>query len=131
MNIVAISGRLTRDPELIYTPDGIAIATFCVAVPKEYKVKEGEPDAEFIDCIQFKKGAENTANLGRKGSQCEVTGRLQKRSYVNKEGKKVYVTEVVANKVTFTGSKPKDKEETNYYPPVPEDYKNFDLYDEE
>jgi single-strand DNA-binding protein len=130
MNIVAISGRLTKDPELIFTPEGVAICSFCVAVPKEFHVQPGNPEADYVDCIQFKKGAENTANLGRKGSQLEVTGRIQKRKYVNKEGNNRWITEVVANKVTFTGGKPKEKEATDYYPPVPNDYKNFDLGDE-
>ena len=102
MNQVNIIGRLARDPELKYTQAGKAVASFTVAVNRGFgKDKE----ADFINCVCWEKTAENLANYTAKGSQVGISGRLQVRNYENKEGKKVYVTEVVANFVEFIGTK--------------------------
>ena len=102
MNHVILIGRLTRDPELKYTPNGVAVATFDLAVDRP-KSKQGETETDFIRIVTWNKLAENCANYLKKGRQAAVEGRLQIRNYVSKDGQKRYVTEVVANEVQFLG----------------------------
>lgn len=101
MNRVVLVGRLTKDPELRYTPAGAAVATFTLAVNRNFTNQAGEREADFINCVVWKKPAENVANYLKKGSLAGVDGRLQSRSYEDQSGKKVYVTEVVAESVQF------------------------------
>lgn len=110
INTVAITGRLTKDVELRYTPNGLAVASFTVAVNRTFTNQEGEREADFIQIVAWRGTAENTANFMRKGSLVGVEGRIQTRSYENDEGKMIYVTEVVAENVHFLESK---KEEGN------------------
>jgi single-strand DNA-binding protein len=105
MNKVILIGRLTKDPELRYTPNGTAVTTFTLAVNRPRTGQAGEREADFINIVAWSKLADLCANYLRKGRQAAVEGRLQTRSYDNKEGKKVYVTEVVAENVQFLGSK--------------------------
>ena len=97
INNVVLIGRLTRDPELRYTPSNIAVATFNLAVNRNFKNQDGEREADFINCVMWQKSAENLANWTRKGMLIGVTGRIQTRSYENQQGQRVYVTEVVAD----------------------------------
>lgn len=113
MNRVILIGRLTKDPELRYTPNGTAVTTFTLAVNRARSGPSGEREADFINIVAWSKLADLCANYLRKGRQAAVEGRLQSRSYDNKEGKKVYVTEVVAENVQFLGS----KEEGNGFDP--------------
>ncbi len=113
MNRVILIGRLTRDPELRYTPNGTAVTTFTLAVNRARTSPTGEREADFINIVAWSKLADLCANYLRKGRQAAVEGRLQSRSYDNKEGKKVYVTEVVADNVQFLGS----REEGSGYDP--------------
>lgn len=101
INRVILVGRLTRDPELRYTPSGVAVTTFTLAVDKQFKNAQGEREADFISVVAWRQTAELCAQYLKKGSQTGVDGRLQTRSYDNKEGKRVYVTEVVAENVQF------------------------------
>ena len=101
MNRVILVGRLTKDPDLRYTPNGIAVATFTVAVNRNFKNNQGEREADFINCVIWRKQAENVANYLKKGSLCGVDGRLQTRNYDGQDGKRVYVTEVLAESVQF------------------------------
>lgn len=101
INRVVLVGRLTRDPELRYTPSGVAIATFTLAVNRTYANQQGEREADFISCVVWRKPAENVANFLKKGNLAGVEGRIQTRSYDNQEGKRVYVTEVLAESVQF------------------------------
>lgn len=110
MNRVVLVGRLTKAPELRYTQSGIAVATFTLAVNKAFK-KEGEPDADFINVVLWRKLAENAANYLKKGSMAGVDGRLQTRNYEGQDGKKVYVTEVLAEGVQFLDSRQKDEKQ--------------------
>lgn len=98
MNITILSGRLTKDPELSYLASGAAKTTFTLAVDRNNEKKE----TDFINIVCWMKLAENVGNYCRKGRLVIVEGRIQTRSYDNNEGKKVFVTEVVANKVEFT-----------------------------
>ena len=96
INNVVLIGRLTRDAELRYTPSNIAVATFNLAVNRNFKNQAGDYEADFISCIMWRQQAENFANWVKKGNLVGITGRIQTRSYDNQQGQRVYVTEVVA-----------------------------------
>ncbi|EGQ3122380.1 single-stranded DNA-binding protein, partial [Staphylococcus pseudintermedius] len=98
-------GRLTKDPEFRTTPSGVSVATFTLAVNRNYKNKNGEQQADFINCIVFRKQAENVNNYLSKGNLAGVDGRLQSRSYENQEGRRIFVTEVICDSVQFLESK--------------------------
>lgn len=97
INNATLIGRLTKDIELKYTQSGTAVASFTLAVNRNFKNDAGEYEADFINCVIWRKGAENIANFTRKGSQVGIEGRIQTRNYDNQQGQKVYVTEVVVN----------------------------------
>jgi single-strand DNA-binding protein len=101
MNRVILVGRLTKDPELRYTPSGAAVATFTLAVNRTFTNQAGEREADFINVVVWRRQAENAANFLKKGSLCGVDGRLQSRRYTGNDNKVVYVTEVVAESVQF------------------------------
>ena len=96
INNVVLVGRLTRDPELRYTPSNVAVATFSLAVNRNFKNQAGDYEADFISCIMWRQQAENFANWLKKGALVGITGRIQTRGYDNQQGQRVYVTEVVA-----------------------------------
>lgn len=96
INSIVLVGRLTRDPELKYTPSNIAVATFSLAVNRNFKDANGERETDFINCVIWRQQAENLANWAKKGALIGITGRIQTRSYENQQGQRVYVTEVVA-----------------------------------
>ncbi|HEM4277021.1 TPA: single-stranded DNA-binding protein [Streptococcus suis] len=97
INNVVLVGRLTRDVELRYTPSNQAVATFTLAVNRNFKNQStGEREADFINCVMWRQQAENLANWTKKGHLIAITGRIQTRSYENQQGQRVYVTEVVA-----------------------------------
>lgn len=101
INNVVLVGRLTRDPELRYTPSNVAVATFSLAVNRNFKNQAGDREADFISCIMWRQQAENFANWLKKGALVGITGRIQSRSYDNQQGQRVYVTEVVAEAFSF------------------------------
>ncbi|MCD7520984.1 single-stranded DNA-binding protein [Listeria monocytogenes] len=101
MNRVVLVGRLTKDPDLRYTPAGAAVETFTLAVNRPFKNGQGEQEADFIQCVVWRKPAENVANFLKKGSLTGVDGRVQTRNYEGNDGKRVYVTEIVAESVQF------------------------------
>lgn len=105
MNRVILIGNLTKDPELRYTPNGVAVTTFTMAINRPRTNQAGEKETDFINVVAWQKLADLCATYLRKGKQAAVEGRIQVRSYDNKEGKKVYVTEVVAENVQFLGAK--------------------------
>lgn len=96
MNSVCLVGRLTKNPELRYTPSNQAVATFSLAVNRNFKSQNGEREADFINCVIWRQQAENLANWAKKGALIGITGRIQTRNYENQQGQRVYVTEVVA-----------------------------------
>ena len=103
MNKVVLIGRLSRDPELRHTGNGTAVCQINVAISRP--VSQGrEPETDFINVVVWNKQAENVARYLSKGRQVAIEGRIQTRSYDNNEGKKTYVTEVIANNVEFLGS---------------------------
>ncbi|EAE3098536.1 single-stranded DNA-binding protein [Listeria monocytogenes] len=101
MNRVVLVGRLANDPDLKYTPSGVAVATFRLAVNRPFTNQDGEREADFINCVVWRKPAENAANFLKKGSMAGVDGRVQTRNYEDNDGKRVFVTEVVAESVQF------------------------------
>lgn len=101
INRVVLVGRLTKDPEFRTTPSGVNVANFALAVNRTFTNAQGEREADFINIVVFRKQAENVNNYLFKGHLAGVDGRIQSRSYENKEGQRIFVTEVVADSVQF------------------------------
>jgi single-strand DNA-binding protein len=101
LNRVILIGRLTKDPELRYTPSGIAHSQFTLAIDRPFSRDQGEREADFIPIVTWRQLAEACANYLRKGRLAAVEGRIQVRNYENNEGRRVYVTEVIADNVRF------------------------------
>ncbi|WP_060210340.1 single-stranded DNA-binding protein [Sporosarcina koreensis] len=101
INRVVLVGRLTKDPELKYTQSGVAVCRFTLAVNRTFTTQSGEREADFINCVTWRKQAENTANFLRKGSLAGIEGRIQTSSFDGQDGKRVFMTEVVADSVQF------------------------------
>lgn len=98
-------GRLTRDPDMRVSQSNISIVNFNIAINRPFKDKDGEYQADFINVVAFRKQAENVNQYLSKGDLCSVDGRIQSRSYENKDGQRVYVTECVADNITFLETK--------------------------
>ena len=135
MNKVILMGRLVRDPEVRYSKgdNSLAIARYSLAVHKRFK-KEGEQDADFINCVALGKNGEFAEQFLKKGMQISIVGRIQTGSYTDKDGKKIYTTDVVVEEHYFTESKkdsqtssnaPSDSTEAFY--PVDENVDDADL----
>ena len=107
INRVVLVGRLTKDPN--FMENNVAVANFTLAVNRSFKSKNGEQETDFINVVTFRKQAENVNNYLSKGSLVGVDGRFQSRSYENKEGQRVFVTEVVADSVQFMEPKSQSK----------------------
>ncbi|EPE8808692.1 single-stranded DNA-binding protein [Staphylococcus pseudintermedius] len=105
LNRTILVGRLTKDPDFRTTPSGVSVATFTLAVNRTFTNAQGEREADFINCVVFRKQAENVKNYLSKGSLAGVDGRLQSRSYENQEGRRIFVTEVICDSVQFLESK--------------------------
>lgn len=108
INNLTLVGRLTKDPDLKYTGNGTAVTTFTLAVNRNFTNQSGEREADFINCVIWRKPAETLANYAKKGVLIGVTGRIQTRSYDNQQGQKVYVTEVIADNFQLLESKKAD-----------------------
>ena len=105
MNKAILIGRLTKDPELRTTPTGRNVCQFSVVVSRNFTNANGEREADFINCVVWDKQAENLVKYQKKGNQIAVEGRIQTRNYDDKDGKKVYVTEILASNISFLDSK--------------------------
>lgn len=114
LNRVVLVGRLTKDPEFRTTQNGVSVANFTLAVNRNFKNKNGEQQADFINVVVFRQQADNVNNYLSKGNLAGVDGRIQSRSYENKEGQRVFVTEVVADSVQFL--EPKNNNQQNNQP---------------
>ena len=114
MNKVILMGRLTRDPEVRYTQgdNTMAIARYSLAVDRRFK-RDGEPDADFINCVAFGKSGEFAEKYLKKGTKVAVVGRIQTGSYTNKDGQKVYTTDVVVEEAEFAESKNSGSSDNN------------------
>lgn len=130
LNYVALLGRITKDLELKSTQSGTSVLQFTVAVDRDF-VKQGEErQADFINCVAFKELANHIAKWFSKGRMIAVEGRLQTRSYEDKNGTKHYVTEVIVNKASFTGEKTKQRQEQRQDAPELGGYDDGVLSDE-
>ena len=109
MNKVIVIGRTTKDIELRQTAGGTSVVEFSIAVKRAFKNANGENESDFFNCIAFSKLAETISKYVRKGDQVGVEGRLQTRSYTNREGKKVYVTEIIVENIEFLQAKKQDE----------------------
>ena len=105
MNKAILIGRLTRDPELRTTPTGRNVCQFSVAVNRTFTNANGEREADFINCVVWDKQAENLCKYQKKGNQLAVEGRIQTRNYDDNTGRRVYVTEILANNISFLDAK--------------------------
>ena len=119
MNKCTLIGRLTRDPEVRYTQgdNAMAIARYSLAVDRRFK-RDGEPDADFINCVAFGKAGEFAEKYLKKGIKIAVVGRIQKGSYTNKDGQKVYTTDVVVEEQEFAESKNSGSSDNNQSAPA-------------
>ena len=119
MNKVILMGRLTRDPEVRYTQgdNAMAIARYSLAVDRRFK-RDGEPDADFINCVAFGKAGEFAEKYLKKGIKIAVVGRIQTGSYTNKDGQKVYTTDVVVEEQEFAESKNSGSSDNNQSAPA-------------
>ena len=119
MNKVILMGRLTRDPEVRYTQgdNAMAIARYSLAVDRRFK-RDGEPDADFINCVAFGKAGEFAEKYLKKGTKIAVVGRIQTGSYTNKDGQKVYTTDVVVEEQEFAESKNSGSSDNNQSAPT-------------
>ena len=118
MNKVILMGRLTRDPDVRYTTgeNPLAIARYTLAVDRRFH-KDGEATADFISCVDFGRAAEFAEKYFRQGLKITISGRIQTGSYTNREGQKVYTTEVVVEEQEFAESKSSGDNGAAYYPP--------------
>ena len=105
MNKAILIGRLTRDPELRTTPTGRNVCQFSIAVNRNFTNANGEREADFINCVVWDKQAENLVKYQKRGNQIAVDGRIQTRNYEDKDGKRVYVTEILATNISFLDAK--------------------------
>lgn len=119
INTVVLTGRLTKDVDLKYTQSGTAVGQFNLAVNRSFKNAKGEQEVDFINCVIWRKPAETLANFTGKGTLIGVEGSIQTRNYENKQGQRVYITEVVVNNFTFleprqNGSQPTQTNNNGY-----------------
>ena len=117
MNKSILIGRITKDPELRTTPNNRSVCQFTIAVNRTYTNEEGKREADFINCVVWDKQAENLAMYQKKGNQIAVEGRIQTRNYDDNNGKKVYVTEVLVNNISYLDTKKDDSNFNNLEEP--------------
>ena len=124
LNRVVLTGHLTKDPELKVTQSGLSVVQFVIGVQRKFARKDGEREADFISCVAWRKTAENIAKYFRKGQLIGIDGRVQTRSYDDKNGQRVYVTEVVVDNFAFLSSQkgqgnqsPSQRQNTTYQYP--------------
>lgn len=125
INRVVLVGRLTKNPEFRVTPSSVQVATFTLAVNRNYTKQNGEREADFINCVVFNKPAENVHNYLSKGKLVGVEGKIQTRNYKNSEDRTIYVTEIVCERVQFLEPKSNNQdyqqnEPTSYNSHTPE-----------
>ncbi|WP_018922049.1 single-stranded DNA-binding protein [Salsuginibacillus kocurii] len=119
MNQVSLVGRMTRDPEMSYTKDGIAVTRFTIACRQTFKNQEGEFGADFVPCVTWRKQAENTATYCHKGALVSVTGRVQTRSFLTKKNERAFVVDIHADNVQFLITSKSESNETPVEKPSP------------
>lgn len=111
MNKTILIGNLTRDPELTETPNGVAVCKFSIAVSRDYADADGNRETDFFNITVWRGRAENCGKYLKKGNKVAIVGKLQNRSYEDKDGVKRYVTDIIADEVEFLTPKQADREE--------------------
>ena len=127
LNHITIMGRMTKDPELRRTPSGVAVASFTLAVDRDFKEKNGEKETDFIECVAWRNTAEFVDKFFSKGRLAVVSGRLQIRSWQDKDGNKRKTAEVVADNVYFGDSK--NSSSTGFDTPAADTFAPLDMDD--
>lgn len=117
INQVVLVGRLTKDPELRYSQNGVAMVNYTIAVNRQFKT-DGQPDVDFINCKAFKKQAENLANFQKKGNLIGLEGRIQTGSY-EKDGQRVFTTDVIADSIQFLERKESGQQQAPQQQSIP------------
>lgn len=110
INRVILVGRITKDPELRTTQSDLSVCSFTLAVNRQFKSKEGENEADFIQCVVWRKQAENLVKYIKRGNMIGVDGRVQTRTYDNNEGVRQYVTEIVCDSIQFLETNKQDSQ---------------------
>ena len=113
LNRAILTGRLTRDPELRYTTSGTAVVQATIAVDRQFKNQQGEREADFINLVIWRKAAENFADFTHKGSLVGIDGRIQTRTYENKQGQRVYVTEINVDSFSLLEPRQENNQQSN------------------
>ena len=136
LNSICLVGRLTKNAELKYVNDSMAVATFTLAVNRNFKSQNGEREADFINCVIWRQQAENLANWAKKGALIGITGRIQTRSYENQQGQRVYVTEVVADSFQLlekrdNGNQLQDRNQPDFSQQAPMNANPMDISDDD
>lgn len=126
LNRVVLVGRMTRDPELRRTANGTPVASFTLAMNRNFSSQNGERQADFIPCVVWNKAAENTAKYCSKGSLVGVDGRLQSRSYQNQDGRRVSVIEVICDSVQFLETRAMSSQRNTMMDQMPQTSNQFD-----
>ena len=136
INRVVLVGRMTRDPELRRTGQGDAVTSFTLAVNRNYTSRDGQQQADFINCVVWRKPAENVERYCSKGSLVGIEGRIQTRYYDNNQGQRVYVTEIICDSVQFLDTKKEEQPRSKYDEKVKDSRfddldlnKNFNTYE--
>lgn len=130
MNRVILIGRIVRDPEVRQVPNGTAVARYTLAVDRKFK-KDGEGNADFINCVVFGKGAEFTEKYLFKGTKIAVVGRIQTGSYTNKDGQRVNTTDIIVEEQEFAESKASNSNNAAPQTASNDGFINMDVIDEE
>lgn len=110
MNKSLLIGRITKDPELKTTPSGVSVCNFTLAVNRRFKNADGEYETDFISCVAWRNQAELICKYFEKGSQIGIVGNIQTRNY-EKDGHRIYITEVAVDEIDFVGSKKQEQSE--------------------
>lgn len=131
INRTVLTGRLTDDVDLRYTPSGSAVGNFRLAVNRRFTNQNGEREADFINCVVWKKTAENLANFTHKGSLVAIDGRIQTRNYENQNGQKVYITEIVVEQFALLEPKQDNQVQQNNMSPFDNTSDQVDITDDD
>ena len=127
INRVILVGRITKDPELRTTQSDLPVCSFTIAVNRQFKSKDGENEADFIQCVVWRKQAENLVKYIKKGNMIGVDGRVQTRTYDNSEGARQYVTEIVCDSIQFLETNKQDSQPSNNTQDTMPKVKNIDI----
>ena len=132
INIFVATGRLTKDVDLKFTSNGTAVGNFTLAINRDFTNERGEREADFINCVIWRKAAENLSNFTHKGSKISIEARMQTRNYENQQGQRVFVTEAVVEKFELLDPREKNNvAQNNNENPFIEDGRPIDINEDD